>query len=97
MIEKGRHKGLDKTIRFCPFCLDKIEDEIHFLIKCPLYNNLRAPFLNSMFAEYINVEDIPEKDLFVYLMSLSSVEVANFVHKAFELRNFLIDEPKRVD
>jgi hypothetical protein len=22
---------------------------------------------------------------------------ANFVHKAFELRNFLIDEPKRVD
>ena len=97
MIEKGRHKGLDKTKRFCPFCINKIEDEIHFLIKSPTYQNFRAPFLHSMFAEYINVEDIPEKDLFIYLMSLSSVDVANFILKAFELRNFLIDEPKRVN
>ena len=97
MIEKGRHKGLDKTKRFYPFCINKIEDEIHFSIKCPTYKNFRAPFLHSMFAEYVNVEHIPDKDLFICPMSLSSVDVPNFIHKAFELRNFLIDEPKRVD
>ena len=97
MIEKGRHKGLDKSIRFCPFCLDKVEDEIHFMIKCPLYVHLRAPFLDLMFADYINVETIPQKDLFSYLMSLSSFEVGKYIYKAFELRNFLVEKPKRVD
>ena len=96
-IEKGRRKGLDKLIKFCPFCLDKVEDEIHFLIKCPLYVHLRAPFLDLMLADYINVESIPQNDLFTYLMSLSSFEVGNYIYKAFELRNFLVEKPKRVD
>ena len=97
MIEKGRHKGLDKTVRFCPFCVDKVEDEIHFLIKCPLYGHLRARVLDLLFANYINVEAIPEKDLFCYLMSLSSIEVGNFIYNAFELRNFLVAKPKQLD
>ena len=45
MIDKGRHKGLDKTNRFCPFCLDKVEDEIHFLLKCPKTWALASPCL----------------------------------------------------
>ena len=36
MIERGRHEGLHKSNRFCPFCVDKVEDEIHFMLKCPL-------------------------------------------------------------
>ena len=34
MIEKGRHSNIDKSLRFCPFCPDKIEDEKHFLLEC---------------------------------------------------------------
>jgi hypothetical protein len=30
MIEKGRHRNLDKTLRICPFCTS-VEDETHFL------------------------------------------------------------------
>ena len=97
MIEKGRHEGLHKSTRFCPFCLDKVEDEIHFMLKCPIYSNFRGHFLRSMFAEYINTDAIPVKDMFSYLMALSSVEVGKFIHQAFELRNYLIRKPKQVD
>ena len=27
MIEKGRHQKINKNMRFCPFCINKIEDE----------------------------------------------------------------------
>ena len=37
MIEKGRHQNIDKNLRFCPFCIDKVEDEKHFLLECPTY------------------------------------------------------------
>ena len=40
MIEKGRHSGVNKTERFCPFCTDIVESEEHFLLRCatfPLY------------------------------------------------------------
>ena len=30
MIEKGRHMGIDRDQRFCPFCPNIIEDEKHF-------------------------------------------------------------------
>ena len=36
MIEVGRHQKLPKSQRFCPFCPNIIEDEIHFLINCDL-------------------------------------------------------------
>ena len=39
MIEKGRHfrPKIERNERFC-FFLDEIENEIHFVTKCPLYN-----------------------------------------------------------
>ena len=37
MIEKGRHLNIDRNNRYCKFCKNKIEDEQHFLINCPLY------------------------------------------------------------
>ena len=46
MIENGRHFNLDKEYRYCPVCLHNviriIEDEMHFLLVCPLYNTLRT-------------------------------------------------------
>ena len=40
-IETGRYQHLDKTLRFCPFCKDQVEDEIHFVISCPTFTTLR--------------------------------------------------------
>ena len=42
-IELGRyHKpSLELSERICPFCLNKIEDEYHFITECPMYNDER--------------------------------------------------------
>ena len=41
MIETGRHKQLKIEERICKSChLRKIEDEIHFLLECPTYDNI---------------------------------------------------------
>ena len=41
MIEKGRHLKLDRNRRFCPFCPNEVEDEIHFMITCKNYTGDR--------------------------------------------------------
>ena len=42
LIEEGRHRGIDPVDRKLKFCDMKcVENEIHFLLVCPLYHNLR--------------------------------------------------------
>ena len=94
MIEKGRHKGVHKDLRFCPFCQRTVEDELHFLISCPTYKNLRKPVMDSLSIK--NIGDTPVTEVFITLMTESIREVANFTHKAFELREFLINKPKQL-
>ena len=42
MIEIGRHKGLARDQRYCPFCQNLTETEIHFLLNCSLYDTMRT-------------------------------------------------------
>ena len=39
MIEIGRHNGIQKEMRFCPFCPGLIENEVHFLLSCSAYQS----------------------------------------------------------
>ena len=48
MIEKGRHQNMNLFDRTCPFCPGEIENEFHFLIKCPVYEKLRQKLLNDV-------------------------------------------------
>ena len=60
MIEIGRHKGIPKELRFCPFCPQAVETEVHFLLLCPVYDLLRTEMMRSTnilkptFAFYTN-------------------------------------------
>ena len=38
MIEIGRHKNIPKELRFCPFCPNVVETEMHFILHCPVYD-----------------------------------------------------------
>ena len=89
-IEKGRHRGLSSDERLCPFCKYKVEDEIHFLLECPIYKDLRET--EKVF--HIEEQDIVGKEKFVLLVSKGE-EIAPIMHKMFELRNFLLSSPKR--
>ena len=47
-IEKGRHNSINASDRTCPFCPEQVEDETHFLVKCPIYDCLRKNLLDDV-------------------------------------------------
>ena len=99
MIEKGRHSNLAISERKCPFC-HLVEDEIHFLVTCNIYSILRNDLLNSV-EEKLNVELMIRTDKIVMLKYLlGNIEisplVAKYITKTMELRNFLMNNPKRL-
>ncbi len=63
-IEKGRHKNpkTPREERVCIFCNDQyVEDEEHFLLKCPVYSILRD-YYNMNYEnvpEMLNIDEVP--------------------------------------
>ena len=95
-IEVGRHQGVhDPNLRHCTFCDDVAECEIHFLINCPVYSHLRTPFFEEIICSNPNFQYLSDKEKFINVMINSrNMKLASFVHKSFELRNFLVARPK---
>ena len=79
MIEKGRHIGIPREIRFCIHCRYEIECEFHFLLKCPLYNNLRQQFIPNKYWEH------PNNHKFKSVKTIRNLSM--FLYYAFKLRN----------
>ena len=48
-IETGRYQGVLNVNRVCKFCKDDIEDEFHFILKCPTYANFRSKYIKSYY------------------------------------------------
>ena len=99
MIEKGRHLKLEISERKCPFC-HSIEDETQFLIVCPNYVPLRNEFLKTVQEKLkeVKMEKLDDKTLLKYLLGNIEIApiVAKYLRRAMELRNFLIDSPRRI-
>ena len=86
-IETGRwHKptAVPYEERKCLFC-EELEDEFHFILKCPLYTELRSKYIKKY---YWNNANIPK---FVELLSSANENLNKnlsvFIFKSFELRN----------
>jgi hypothetical protein len=69
MIEKGRHLKIDKHERKCYFCKDKIENEEHFLVNCPLYSPQRKVLEDICIETCTKYEDLTQEQKFIYLMT----------------------------
>ena len=96
MIEIGRHKGLKQHMRLCPFC-KSIETEIHFLLDCLTYNHMRDTLLKQMNSKNPFFRYLTKENKFSYVLANANNNyVADFIHKSFELRNFLLMFPKRI-
>ena len=48
-IEKGRHANIERNERKCFQCTDEIEDEFHFILSCPVYEDLRKTYIHKYF------------------------------------------------
>lgn len=45
MKNTGRRNNIPREFRFCPFCKNILEDELHFMFICPQYNDLRTRYM----------------------------------------------------
>ena len=81
MIEKGRYQGIEVANRTCD--MQRVEDEYHFLLECPKYDDLRREYLPQYYVnypnrcKYLNLIST-EKDIELQTLSI-------FVYKSFNL------------
>ena len=83
-------RNLSDDDLLCPFCVSAMETETHFLLKCPLYNQLRERYIPSKYYR--------QPSLFKLTMLLATenkslmLRVASFLTDAFKLRFMFIQE-----
>ena len=74
MIEIGRYKNLETEERLCKLCIAlKIEDEYHFLIDCPIYNNSRKICYQKISELCSNFNNMSDKTKFYYLFTKEDI------------------------
>lgn len=94
LIEKGRHSNIERTERKCYFCRNKIEDESHFLIICPLYTPQRK-LLESVCKEVCTRYDTyTEEQKFIFLMSNENKGIikalGKYIFDSFSFRDKIV-------
>ena len=78
MIEIGRYKNLETEERLCKLCITlKIEDEYHFLIDCPIYNNSRKICYQKISELCPNFNNMSDKSKFYYLFTNEDLSIIN--------------------
>ena len=97
MIETGRHRKIPKEIRFCPFCQNSVETEIHFLFHCPIYSIMRVDLYNTITRENNRFSLFSTEEKLGYIMTHIDNQVVKFINSSFELRTFLLSHSKRND
>ena len=82
-----RHRPYRAADLLCPLCEDEVEDEIHFVLCCPVLCNLRNKLIPVKFYK--------KPSLFKLNMLMASVNenivknVCVYLYKAFKLRDYL--------
>ena len=83
---KGNLNRFEKDFKskVCPFCKNVLEDENHFLLKCPTYEELRLKFLK-------NCMHLPFHVIMATRSRKRGREIANFLYFALEKRGKLLE------
>ena len=87
-IETGCHRNIDRPNRKCTVCnLNDIEDEFHFTLICPAYEDLRKLYIPKYFYTR------PSVYKFITLLNSTKLKLLNnlalYVIKSFKLRDSL--------
>jgi hypothetical protein len=68
-IETGRYTNMPVAERVCPFCEEFIETEMHVLLQCPLYNQIRDVIYEKAQSVDNSFYDMSDNDKFVFMFS----------------------------
>jgi hypothetical protein len=92
-IERGRHTKPKTPLedRLCTVCdKSEVEDEFHFLLKCPLYNIERACLLKVIFEAEPSMQCFSDLELFYNILASENERilfcVCKFIQKGFKKR-----------
>ena len=87
-IESGRSQNIPRSERICQLCNLDIEDEFHFVLKCPVYCDLRKKYIKQYYWRRPSVFKL------VQLLSVNNVKelcsLGKFIRDAFKLRSSLL-------
>ena len=84
---------IKRAKRYCPFCPTLVEDECHFLITCPLYNNERQELWDKVRRDSRLYDDITsDLQQFIYILITNEDEnirssIAAFTFNSFNKRD----------
>ena len=83
-VEVGRYTGIPEEQRLCVLCdLGVVEDEIHFVFHCPLYNDVRKYLFEKMQDKNPDLFWMSECHMLSWLFNK---DVFLFIEKAWQLR-----------
>ena len=89
-IETGRFKKIPLDERVYTRCENKVEDELHFLTECELFDIVREKILNDVKEIDPNLKTDDRKLLFISLLTTTNCLILNklsaFINACFEIR-----------
>ena len=94
-IETGRYANTPRSERVCALCKSNgilvVEDEVHFLLTCPEFNEERSDMLNLVYSKFPSTRPLKEQNLFIWLMSQEDRYciniLAKYINHTYQKRN----------
>ncbi len=86
-LEVGRFKNIPEDERLCELCeLNEVESESHFLLYCPLHDELRTPLFTEMSVKNPEIFWCSDDDRMDWLFNFNVFKLAHFVSEAWKKR-----------
>ena len=70
------------------FCNHEIESEIHFILSCPMYDDLRDKYIPRRYVRCPSLFKLSV--LFASENKYLQLRLATFLHKAFDVRDIVL-------
>ena len=96
MIEKGRHSKIEKNRRYCPFCPNHVETELHFLLQCNKFRSMRTVLITEIENAIPSFHLSSDEDKFKILLNNENIanQVGKYIDKTLDCRRFLLRKHK---
>ena len=91
-LETGRYTNIPEHFRICLFCnSNSIENEVHFIFECSLYDQLRQTMLNDVMTKIPDflLQSIDEK-LSILISENYVKQTSSFLYSAFMKRRSIL-------
>ena len=90
-IERGRYVNINRNERLCKQCESQnIEDEFHYLMKCPKYSDIRKKLFSAANETVRNFMQMSDQSKFLILLKNESTLIteatAKFIHHGMYIR-----------